>query len=100
MKIGKKTISFGILQLSNFYIDFDRFVEKKGLEYLAETWSKLFEGMKFDYDEAEKDFKQSIFDLIRFQRNTPTFSDILDGMRELHHQAELKEKKIRYDENL
>ena len=47
--------------------------------------------MEYDYDLAEQDFKQSINELIRFNNKTPTFSDILDGMRELNKQHELEE---------
>ena len=91
MLVGKDVIGFGIEQLSMFYIDFDRFVEKKGIDNIVETWFNMFKSIDYNYDLAEHDFKQSINELIRFNNKTPTFSDILDGMRELNKQHELEE---------
>lgn len=91
MLVGKDVIGFGIEQLSMFYIDFDRFVEKKGIDNIVETWFNMFKSIDYNYDLAEHDFKQSINELIRFNNKTPTFSDILDGMRELKKQHDLEE---------
>ena len=91
MLVGKDVIGFGIEQLSMFYIDFDRFVEKKGIDNIVETWYNMFKSMEYDYDLAEQDFKQSINELIRFNNKTPTFSDILYGMRELNKQHQLED---------
>lgn len=91
MLVGKDVIGFGIEQLTMFYPDFDRFIEKKGIETVVDAWYNMFKSMEYDYDLSEQDFKQSINELIRFNNKTPTFSDILDGMRELNKQHELKE---------
>ena len=91
MLVGKDVIGFGIEQLSMFYIDFDRFVEKKGIDNIVETWFNMFKSIDYNYDLAEQDFKQSINELIRFNNKTPTFSDILDGMRQSNKQHELEE---------
>lgn len=91
MLVGKDVIGFGIEQLTMFYPDFDRFIEKKGIETVVDAWYNMFKSMEYDYDLSEQDFKQSINELIRFNNKTPTFSDILDVMRELNKQHELKE---------
>lgn len=91
MLVGKDVIGFGIEQLTMFYPDFDRFIEKKGIETVVDAWYNMFKSMEYDYDLSEQDFKQSINELIRFNNKTPTFSDILYGMRELNKQHELEE---------
>lgn len=91
MLVGKDVIGFGIEQLTMFYPDFDRFIEKKGIETVVDAWYNMFKSMEYDYDLSEQDFKQSINELIRFNNKNPTFSDILDGMRELNKQHELEE---------
>ena len=92
MLVGKDVIGFGIEQLTMFYPDFDRFIKKKGIETVVDAWYNMFKSMEYDYDLSEQDFKQSINELIRFNNKTPTFSDILDGMRELNKQHELLHK--------
>lgn len=91
MNINKKTIKFGISQLSDFYIDFNRFVELKGIDNLTDKWEFMFKSMEYDYEYAEQDFKSSIFTLITTSNKTPTFSDILDNMRELNRQHQLED---------
>lgn len=91
MKVGKETIKFGVNQLMLFYPEFCRHVQYVGDEKIVNGWYNMFKSMEYDYDLSEQDFKQSINELIRFNNKTPTFSDILDGMRELNKQHELKE---------
>lgn len=93
MKVGIKAIKFGIDQLIIFYPEFCRHSQFIGVDNIVDSWSKMFISMDYDYEQAEQDFKQSIFELIKFHRDTPRFSDILEGMRELHKQHELKEIK-------
>ena len=66
MLVGKDVIGFGIEQLTMFYPDFDRFIEKKGIETVVDAWYNMFKSMEYDYDLSEQDFKQSINELIRF----------------------------------
>lgn len=89
MLVGKDIIGFGIEQLTMFYPDFDRFVEKKSLDNVVDTWYFMFKSIDYNYDLAEQDFKQAINELIRFSNKTPTFSDVLNAMRELNKQHEL-----------
>lgn len=91
MKVGKETIKFGVNQLMLFYPEFCRHVQYVGDEKIVNGWYNMFKSMEYDYDLSEQDFKQSINELIRFNNKTPTFSDILDGMRELNKQHELEE---------
>lgn len=91
MLVGKDVIGFGIEQLSMFYVDFDRFIDKKGIDNVIDTWYNMFKSIDYDYDLAEQDFKQAINELIRFNNKAPSFSDILDGMRELKKQHDLQE---------
>lgn len=91
MKIGTKTIKFGIDQLIIFYPEFCRHSQIVGVDNLVDSWYKMFASMDYDYLQAEQDFKQSIFEIIKFQKETPRFSDILNGMRELHQKHELDE---------
>lgn len=91
MKIRKELIKFGIDKLTNFYIDFSRFVEFKGIDTITQAWYEMFNDMDYDYIQAEQDFKNSIIDIIKSNNKTPSFSDILDGMRELHQKHELEE---------
>lgn len=89
MLVGKDIIGFGIEQLTMFYPDFDRFVEKKSLDNVVDTWYFMFKSIDYNYDLAEQDFKQAINELIRFSNKTPAFSDVLNTMRELNKQHEL-----------
>ena len=91
MLVGKDVIGFGIEQLTMFYPDFDRFIEKKCIETVVDAWYSMFKKIEYDYDLAEQDFKKSVFDLISNSKITPTFSNILDGMRELKKQHDLEE---------
>ena len=91
MKVGKETIKFGVNQLMLFYPEFCRHVQYVGDEKIVNGWYNMFKSMEYDYDLSEQDFKQSINELIRFNNKTPTFSDILDGMRELKKQHDLEE---------
>lgn len=97
MKIGKEAINFAINQLMLFYPEFCKHAQYVGEEKIADGWNNMFKKIEFDYDLAEQDFKQSVFDLIRYSNKTPTFSDILDGMRDLEeqHEKEELEKKIK-----
>ena len=99
MLVGKDVIGFGIEQLTMFYPDFDRFIEKKGIETVVDAWYSMFKKIEYDYDLAEQDFKKSVFDLISNSKSTPTFSNILDGMRELNKQRELNELKFKQLKN-
>lgn len=89
MLIGKEIIGFGLEQLTMFYPDFDRFIEKKGIETVVDAWYSMFKKIDYDYDLAEQHFKQAIFNLIYTSKSTPYFSDVLDNMRELNKEHEL-----------
>lgn len=97
MKVGKEAIKFAINQLMLFYPEFCKHVQYVGDDKIADGWFNMFNKIDYDYDLAEQDFKQSIFDLIRFSNKAPAFSDILDGMRELdaQHEKEELERKIK-----
>lgn len=89
MLIGREIIGFGLEQLTMFYPDFDRFIEKKGIETVVDAWYSMFKKIDYDYDLAEQHFKQAIFNLIYTSKSTPYFSDVLDNMRELNKEHEL-----------
>ena len=89
MLIGKEIIGFGLEQLTMFYPDFDRFIEKKGIETVVDAWYSMFKKIDYDYDLSEQHFKQAIFNLIYTSKSTPYFSDVLDNMRELNKEHEL-----------
>lgn len=91
MKVGKEIIKFGVNQLMLFYPEFCRHVQYVGDDKIVSGWFNMFKSIDYDYDLAEHDFKQSINELIRFNNKAPTFSDILDGMRELKKQHDLEE---------
>ena len=91
MLVGKDVIGFGIEQLTMFYPDFDRFIEKKGIETVVDAWYNMFKSMEYDYDLSEQDFKQSIITIDDCEIISRAFSDILDGMRELKKQHDLEE---------
>lgn len=99
MKVGKETIKFGVNQLMIFYPEFCKHVQYVGDEKIVDAWYSMFKKIEYDYDLAEQDFKKSVFDLISNSKSTPTFSNILDGMRELNKQRELNELKFKQLKN-
>lgn len=90
MNIGKNKITFGIKQLTMFFPDFDRFVDKKGIENIVDSWDSMFKKIEYDYDLAEQHFKQAIYNIIYTSKTTPSFSDVLNAMRELNKEYELQ----------
>lgn len=90
MKIKKETIKLGLKELGNFYPEFNRFIEMKGLDNISESWFNVFDSIDYTYGLEEKDFLAAIFEYINTNNKSPYFSDIKNIMRELYRQHELK----------
>lgn len=90
MLVGREVLGFGLEQLTMFYPDFDRFIDKKGIETIIDAWYSMFKKIEYDYDLAEQHFKQAIYNIIYTSKTTPSFSDVLNAMRELNKEYELQ----------
>lgn len=100
MKVGKSAIEFAINQLIIFYPEFARHSQYVDADMLVDNWYNLFNSIKYDYEYAEQDFKQAVKNLITHTRVTPSCSDVIDEMRNIHGDREKEIAKKEYLECL
>lgn len=88
MKVGKEVIKFGINQLIIFYPEFARHSQFISADKLVESWYNVFKKIDWEYEYSEQDFKEAIMNLITHTRVTPTYSDVLEEMRNIYKDRE------------
>lgn len=92
MNIKKDVIKSGLEALTNFYPEFNRFIDLKGIDNVTEAWYNVFKGIQFTYELEEKDYISAIFEYINTNNKSPYFSDIKNIMKELYRQHEMEKE--------
>jgi hypothetical protein len=94
MKLGKGIINLSIQKLTCVFPDFDRFVDKKGIDNVIDAWDEVFEKTTFKEnfsDEKLKEiFKKAIEETIATSNKFPYVSDIINKMQEIIENRKFK----------